>query len=138
MSNLSYPHSGGSPLLLRILWGRQGGSSMLGFCWPVAQSTDHILSFLQMLRTELAFYIGCLNLRHQLTELQEPTCFPVPMPHGERKLSFAGLYDVCLALNAKRKVLVSRARQMRVENAGASGVLRVPVVPAPFHTESFF
>jgi hypothetical protein len=27
-----------------------------------AQSTEHIRSFFQMLRTELAFYVGCLNL----------------------------------------------------------------------------
>jgi DNA mismatch repair ATPase MutS len=71
----------------------------------LAQSTDHILSFVHMLRTELAFYIGCLNLQRQLAELQEPTCFPVPMPHGECNLSFAGLYDACLALTMKRKVV---------------------------------
>ena len=29
----------------------------------VAQSVDHIRSFFQMLRAELGFYIGCLNLR---------------------------------------------------------------------------
>jgi DNA mismatch repair ATPase MutS len=71
----------------------------------LAQSTDHILSFFQMLRTELAFYIGCLNLQRQLTELREPTCLPVPTPAGERKLSCSGVYDVCLALTAERKVV---------------------------------
>ncbi len=71
----------------------------------LAQSTDHILSFFQMLRTELAFYIGCLNLQRQLLEMREPTCVPAPAPAGERKLSFSGLYDVCLALSAKRKVV---------------------------------
>jgi len=29
----------------------------------LAQSTDHILSFFAILRTELAFYVGCLNLQ---------------------------------------------------------------------------
>ena len=29
----------------------------------LAQSNDHILSFFAMLRTELAFYVGCLNLQ---------------------------------------------------------------------------
>ncbi|MGA7486917.1 MAG: DNA mismatch repair protein MutS [Xanthobacteraceae bacterium] len=71
----------------------------------LAQSTDHISSFFQMLRIELAFYIGCLNLRRKLVDLQEPTCFPLPMPHGERKLSFSELYDCCLALSMKRKVV---------------------------------
>lgn len=71
----------------------------------LAQSTDHILSFFQMLRTELAFYIGSLNLRRQLLGMQEPICFPDPAPHGERKLSMSGIYDVCLALSMKRKVV---------------------------------
>jgi len=71
----------------------------------LAQSTDHILSFFQMLRTELAFYVGCLNLQRQLSEIQEPICFPAPRPYGDRKLSCSGLYDVCLALSMKRKVV---------------------------------
>jgi DNA mismatch repair ATPase MutS len=71
----------------------------------LAQSTDHILSFFEMLRTELAFYVGCLNLHRQLADLREPTCFPVPAPAGERKLSFSGVYDACLALSAGRKVV---------------------------------
>jgi DNA mismatch repair ATPase MutS len=58
-----------------------------------------------MLRTELAFYVACLNLRRLLIELQEPTCFPVAAPAGERKLSFSGVYDACLALSAGRKVV---------------------------------
>ena len=71
----------------------------------LAQSTDHILSFFQMLRTELAFYVGCLNLQRQLSLLQEPICLPVPAPYGERKLSCSGLYDASLALSMKRKVV---------------------------------
>jgi hypothetical protein len=71
----------------------------------LAQSTDHILSFFEMLRTELAFYVGCLNLRAQLVELKEPMCFPVLAPVGERKLSFSGLYDVSLALSMRRAVV---------------------------------
>jgi DNA mismatch repair ATPase MutS len=70
-----------------------------------AQSADHILSFFEMLRTELAFYIGCLNLHAQLADLGEPMCVPAPAPAGERKLSFSGLYDATLALSAGRKVV---------------------------------
>jgi DNA mismatch repair ATPase MutS len=69
----------------------------------LAQATDHILSFFEMLRTELAFYIGCLNLHRQLVDMREPTCFPAPA--GERKLSFSGVYDAGLALSAGRKVV---------------------------------
>jgi MutS domain V len=64
-----------------------------------AQSTDHILSFFQMLRAELAFYVGCLNVHGQLAALGEPTCFPVPLSAGQPALSAQGLYDVCLALH---------------------------------------
>jgi DNA mismatch repair ATPase MutS len=71
----------------------------------LAQSADHVLNFFQMLRTELAFYIGCLNLQRQLLELREPTCSPAPAPAGERKLSFSGLYDICLALTAGGKIV---------------------------------
>ncbi len=70
-----------------------------------AQSADHIVSFFQMLRTELAFYVGCLNLKRKLDGLGAPTCSPVPVPFGQRKLSFSGLYDVCLALSMKRKAV---------------------------------
>lgn len=73
----------------------------------LAQSADHIDSFLTMLRAELAFYIGCLNLYEQLTQLGEPVCFPAPEPADERSHSFAGLYDVCLALTMQGKVVGS-------------------------------
>jgi len=71
----------------------------------LAQSTDHILSFFKMLRTELAFYVGCLNLYEQLAKMGEPMSFPVPLPPRERRHSFRGLYDVCLALIMKQKIV---------------------------------
>jgi DNA mismatch repair ATPase MutS len=71
----------------------------------LAQSADHILSFFLMLRTELAFYAGCLNLHEQLVKKGAPACFPVPTASGERRRSFHGLYDVCLALSGKQKVV---------------------------------
>ena len=71
----------------------------------VAQSADHIDSFFKALRLELAFYIGCLNLSEQLAQLGEPVAFPQPLPAGERRLSFTGLYDVSLALTMKQKVV---------------------------------
>ena len=71
----------------------------------LAQSTDHVLSFFEMLRTELAFYVGCLNLHERLVQKGEPTCFPVPAISGERRHSFKGLYDVCLTLSQKQRVV---------------------------------
>ena len=64
----------------------------------LAQSTDHILSFLIMLRCELGFYIGCLNVHEKLSRKGEPLCFPVPLTGGQAALSCHGLYDVCLSL----------------------------------------
>jgi DNA mismatch repair ATPase MutS len=71
----------------------------------LAQSTDHILSFFQMMRTELAFYVGCLNLREELGRRDETACFPAPAPAGTRKLSFRGLYDASLSLSMKQRVV---------------------------------
>jgi len=71
----------------------------------LAQSADHIDSFFTMLRMEMAFYVGCLNLAEQLAELEAPICFPVPMAASKRRHSFRGLYDVCLALAMSHKVV---------------------------------
>jgi len=71
----------------------------------LARSTDHILSFFSMLRTELAFYLGCLNLHEQLVQKGEPMCFPLPMVPVEHRHSFKGLYDVCLALSLEQRVV---------------------------------
>ena len=71
----------------------------------LAQSADHIDSFFNMLRIELAFYIGCLNLYEHLSQMGKPVSFPLPMAPDERRHSFDGLYDVCLALTMKQKVV---------------------------------
>jgi hypothetical protein len=71
----------------------------------VAQASDHINCFFNLLRQELAFYIGCLNLSEQLTELGEPITIPQPAPASQDRLSFKGLYDIGLALTVKQKVV---------------------------------
>lgn len=71
----------------------------------LAQSADHILSFFEMLRTELAFYVGCLNLHARLVRKDEPVAFPIPVAAHERRHSFRGLYDVCLTLSMERAVV---------------------------------
>lgn len=71
----------------------------------LAQSTDHILSFFRMLRLELAFYVGCINLSEELAALGEPIAFPEPAEADERRHNFTGLYDVCLALTKKQRVV---------------------------------
>ncbi len=71
----------------------------------VGQSADHIDDFIGVLRNELAFYIGGLNLYDRLSELGEPVAFPVVFPADRRERSFEGLYDVSLALTKGRKVV---------------------------------
>jgi hypothetical protein len=90
----------------------------------LAQSTDHILSFFTMLRSELGFYVGCLNLHERLAGKGEPICLPEPMAPGEPRLGCEGLYDVCLTLHldaravgndveadGKRLVMITGANQ---------------------------
>ncbi|HEY1258281.1 MAG TPA: hypothetical protein VH397_07145 [Xanthobacteraceae bacterium] len=62
------------------------------------QAVDHIVSFMRMLRVELAFYVAGLNLHDRLTAAGGPICFPEPCPAGERRHRARGLYDACLAL----------------------------------------
>jgi len=71
----------------------------------LAQSGDHIRGFFVMLRVELAFYLGCLNLHGQLVQMGEPVSFPHPLAIYERRHSFQELYDVCLALTKKQKIV---------------------------------
>jgi hypothetical protein len=98
----------------------------------VAQAAEHVLGFFEMLKTELAFYVGCLNLHERLAALGAPTAFPQPQPAGTRALRCAGLYDVCLALalghapvgngfdaDGKQLVIITGANQ-----GGKSSLLR--------------
>lgn len=65
----------------------------------VARSADHVQSFFSTLRLELAFYLGCLNLRARLDQKGEPVCYPAPAPIGELALTADGIYDPCLTLH---------------------------------------
>jgi hypothetical protein len=72
----------------------------------LAQSTEHILAFFTMLRTELAFYLGCLNLQQRLDQIGTPLCRPQPLPAEQGGITAGGLYDVCLALRAPQQRLI--------------------------------
>ena len=71
----------------------------------VAQSADHILAFFCSLQTELAFYLGVVNLQRHLSELGQPTCTPTPTTAGTPRLSACRLYDPCLALTLNGPVV---------------------------------
>ena len=71
----------------------------------VAQSADHVRSFFSVLRLELAFYLGCLNLHDKLAEKQEPICFPQPCAADELTLTAEGVCDVSLTFHLKSPVV---------------------------------
>lgn len=83
--------------------GINGAANALG------QSADHLMNFFNALRTELAFYVGCLNLHARLTSSGAPICFPEPGPPSTKALCFAGLYDVSLALHMGQSVVGNAA-----------------------------
>jgi hypothetical protein len=71
----------------------------------VAQAADHIKSFFSMLRLELAFYLGCINLHERLEQKGEPTCFPEPRAQNQLALTTLGLYDICLTEHVQERVV---------------------------------
>lgn len=71
----------------------------------LAQSGDHIQGFFSMLRLELAFYIGCINLRDRLLSKGERVCLPEPLPLGQATLAARGLYDPSLSLRTVDRVV---------------------------------
>lgn len=64
----------------------------------LAQAAEHLEGFFAMLRSELAFYVGCLNLSDKLQALGMPICFPDLLPATGKDRSWKGLYDVSLVL----------------------------------------
>jgi MutS domain V len=71
----------------------------------LAQSAEHVRGFFTQLSSELAFYVGCLNLASRLGTKQAPWCFPTPSPVGTGALHAEGLYDAGLALRQSEPVV---------------------------------
>jgi DNA mismatch repair ATPase MutS len=79
----------------------------------LAQSTGHVRSFFDMMRTELAFYVGCVNLHEELDRRKISMVLPSPAAAKERRLSFQGLCDACLALSMDQRVVANDANADR-------------------------
>ena len=75
----------------------------------LGQSADHVRNFFGMLRAELAFYVGCVNLREQLARKGEPLCLPEPFPAEDRRLAWRGLCDAGLTLETRERVVGNEA-----------------------------
>jgi len=78
----------------------------------LAQSDDHILNSFVHLKSELAFYRGCMALYNKLASMEAPVFFPEPMETGHLH-DVRGLYDVSLALTMNRHVV---GNEFRAEN----------------------
>jgi hypothetical protein len=65
-----------------------------------AQSADHIGSYFTMLRAELGFYVGCLNLADRLAAKGAPVTFPEPTQPISPTFSCTDLRDACLELQS--------------------------------------
>jgi len=70
-----------------------------------AQSADHIRSYFTVLRAELGFYVGCLNLADRLAAKAVPVAVPSPQPESPPKLVCTDLRDPCLALRSEGTVV---------------------------------
>jgi hypothetical protein len=71
----------------------------------LAQSVDTVLSFFTALRDQVAFYVGCLNLRETLNAKGEPVCTPTVLPPGESGFRASGLYDPDLSLGLEGRAV---------------------------------
>ena len=70
-----------------------------------AQSADHIKSYFIMLRAELGFYVGCLNLADRLAAKGVPMSVPEPQSMSPPALSCSDVRDPCLALQSDAPVV---------------------------------
>ncbi len=71
----------------------------------LSQATQHIHDFFTMVRAEVAFYVGCLNLSETLAARARPICFPEPVAAGRPTLTASGLYDPSLSLLTDQAVV---------------------------------
>jgi hypothetical protein len=79
--------------------------ALLPVTHTIATAVENVLHFVEVLRTEVGFYIACLNLHDQLRGIGEGIVFPSIEPVGSGRLAFTNLSDVCMVLRLKRRVV---------------------------------
>jgi DNA mismatch repair ATPase MutS len=72
----------------------------------LTHSTTFIEGFFSLLRKELAFYVGCLNLTEHMRRLGVPFCIPTILPMESRDRSWHNMYDLSLALTKNNNQVV--------------------------------
>lgn len=94
----------------------------------LSHAADHVLAFFNLLRAELAFYLGCLNLHARLESKGEARCMPEPLLGDalERRHDATALYDPCLSLQIDERIVgndlkVDGARLVVITGANRGG-----------------
>ncbi|GLW33774.1 MutS-related protein [Actinoplanes regularis] len=72
--------------------------AVAGLAGAAVQCAQHVLSFFASLRAEVAFYLGCVNLRRALADRGAPVCLPKVNEAASRLFTAQGLYDPGLQL----------------------------------------
>lgn len=70
----------------------------------LAQATEHLEGFFNMLRCELSFYVGCINLADAVKSYEMPISIPTPFESENKNRMMKDLYDLSLLLLNKSKV----------------------------------
>jgi DNA mismatch repair ATPase MutS len=68
----------------------------------VSESAENVLAFIDKLKEEIAFYVGCLNLWNNLRSIGAQVSFPVPENDTKSGTSYEGIYDVALSLKVHK------------------------------------
>ena len=71
----------------------------------LAQATENLESFFVMLKQELAFYVGCLNLSEKIKKYEMPISLPSMASQDTNDRTMNGLYDLSLLLMKKNKIV---------------------------------
>ena len=70
----------------------------------LAQSAEHLASFFDLLRGELAFYVGCLNFLDMMKQYGMPTSLPNLTGRDTDSRRWEEMYDVALVITKKAAV----------------------------------
>lgn len=68
----------------------------------VSESAENILAFIDRLKEEIAFYLGCINLWNKLKSLNAKVSFPEPEDDHKKGSMYRELYDAALVLRTGR------------------------------------
>ncbi len=71
----------------------------------VGESGDRVEGFFRSLRSETAFYLGCVNLYNRMKGLEVKTCLPVVQPMEAMAWHFDSLRDARLVLDETKDVV---------------------------------